>query len=640
MTETMTNAPSVVHGEGLLAAAIATRLDGGVNVPVLVVASDGWDTHNYPEIRARRMPWLPVRTELGRVVIGPVDLPGMPGCVRCADLRRGRARQHPAEHESVLRQHGEMLADRASAWLTNLAADLVAALVAEEVGTLATEPESARTRNAMVYVDLETLSVRVHRFLPEPLCPDCGDLPADSASSAQISFAPQPKLAPDTYRVRAVAEEFDALKSTYVDSETGLIRSLTRGAEGGLMVAAARLGLRDGVVEGGYGRTRNYQTSQLIAVLEGLERYGGGGPGGRRTTVQASYAEIQDKAVDPRTFGVHSPETYRRPEFRYRPFDPDTPYRWVWGYSFARQAPVLVPETLAYYRMNHASPEPPFVYEISNGCALGSCIEEAILYGILEVAERDAFLMTWYARMPVPRIDLDSARDRTIPLIVEAMQAETGYELMAFDTTVEQGIPCVWVMAVNPADDGRPKIVCAAGSHLDPERAAENALSELGPILTDLIHRYGHRRDDAAAMAADSTRVAVMSDHALLYAHPDTFARLDFLTGSTATRAFTELPAPTAFGNPDLRADLTELIDRYLATDLDVIVVDQTTPEHRAGGFTCVKVLVPGAVPMTFGHANRRTANLPRLHTVPQRLGYRSQPAGITDINPHPHPFP
>ncbi|MBP2327942.1 thiazole/oxazole-forming peptide maturase SagD family component [Kibdelosporangium banguiense] len=133
-------------------------------------------------------------------------------------------------------------------------------------------------------------------------------------------------------------------------------------------------------------------------------------------------------------------------------------------------------------------------------------------------------------------------------------------------------------------------------------------------------------------MAADSTRVTVMSDHALLYAHPDTFSRLDFLTGSAKTRAFA---ASAPSGNPDLRADLTKLINRYLETGLDVIVVDQTTLEHRAGGFTCVKVLIPGTVPMTFGHANRRTANLPRLHTVPPRLG--SQPSGI---NPHPHPFP
>ena len=40
------------------------------------------------------------------------------------------------------------------------------------------------------------------------------------------------------------------------------------------------------------------------------------------------------------------------------------------------------------------------VYETSNGCALGGCFEEATAHGLLEVAERDAFLITWYGRMP------------------------------------------------------------------------------------------------------------------------------------------------------------------------------------------------------------------------------------------------
>jgi thiazole/oxazole-forming peptide maturase SagD family component len=86
--------------------------------------------------------------------------------------------------------------------------------------------------------------------------------------------------------------------------------------------------------------------------------------------------------------------------------------QWTWGYSFARQAPILVPQACASYGALHRTPqERPFVYEISNGCALGGCLEEAILYGILEVAERDAFLMTWYGRMPVPCLDLSSAAD-------------------------------------------------------------------------------------------------------------------------------------------------------------------------------------------------------------------------------------
>jgi ribosomal protein S12 methylthiotransferase accessory factor len=53
-----------------------------------------------------------------------------------------------------------------------------------------------------------------------------------------------------------------------------------------------------------------------------------------------------------------------------------------------------------------------------------------------------------------------------------------------------------------------------------------------------------------------------------------------------------------------------------------------------------VKVIVPGALPMTFGHHNRRIHGLPRLSEAPRHLGYRDQALLPHEVNPHPHPFP
>jgi ribosomal protein S12 methylthiotransferase accessory factor len=613
---------------------------------VVIVADDGWDTRRYPDVRKacadQGVPWLPVRAELGRVVIGPVEHPNAPGCVECAELRRRRARPSPEGYDAVWARNGPALQARASSMLTRLAADLVAVLVAEEVGGLVAEPRPTRTRNAMLYVDLRTLQVSVHRFLPDPACPQCGGLPDDDAERARIELRPRPKPTPGTYRVREVADEADALVRTYVDAEVGLVRELKRDSEAGLMIAGAPIRLRDGRTEYGWGRSRSYRRSELTALLEALERYAGFEPGGKRTVVRAAYRQVRDHAVDPRTLGLHSPDSYRQPNFPFRPFDEDQPYRWVWGYSFAREAPILVPENHAYYGVRRAESDPaPFLLETSSGCALGGCLEEAILYGILEVAERDAFLMTWYARMPVPLIDPRAATDRMIPTIIRTLEAETGYRTMIFDTTLEQGIPCFWVMAVAPAEvpEG-PKVVCAAGSHLDPERAIENALSELGPILANLIRRFPAEREPARRMTEDPSLVREMKDHSLLNGDHTVFQRLSFLTESAAVRSIAELPYPAAFQNPDLSADLRQVIGRYLDDGLDVIVVDQTTGELRAGGFSCVKVIIPGTLPMTFGHDFRRVDGLPRLFDVPRLLGHRERRLTPADLNPHPHPFP
>ncbi|MEV6154455.1 TOMM precursor leader peptide-binding protein [Nonomuraea sp. NPDC052129] len=668
-----------VLGEGLLRESIVEALSSGGSfvspfltsgAVAVVVARDRWDLSGYAEVRAAAaeagVPWLPVRAELGRVVLGPLEEDGLPGCVDCGEFRRRLAHLQPDGHETVWREQGATLSALPSAWLTGLAADLAATLVTEEIarlinrGAVATEEvtrpvnreavvtartrnrETARTRSAFVYLDLETLAVEPHPFLPDPLCGTCGTLPPDDRSRANISLRSRPKPAPDVYRLRSMTGEVDTLKARYVDGESGLIRSVLKSTEGGIVVAAAPMGLRQGSTEYGFGRTRNYQGSQVTAMLETLERHGGMEPGGKRTTVSASYAEVRHDAIDPRTLGLYPAERHRISGFPYRPFDEAQVCRWVWGYSFARSAPVLVPETYAYYRArHHDAARPPFVQEVSNGCALGGSLEEAVFHGILEVAERDAFMMTWYARMPVPRIDVTSARDSMIPLITEAIEAESGYQVMLFDTTLEQGIPCVWAMAVDPGDDEkRPKAACSAGAHPVPERAIENALNELGPLLADLIKRYPDHMDEAGRMVDDSSLVKEMEDHRLLYGDHRTYDRLRFLTETPRWRHIDDLPSPARLRNADLRDDLIELVDRYLVTGADVIVVDQTTPEHEVSDLACVKVVIPGTLPVTFGHDYRRVDGLPRLYEVPYRLGYRDRPLEPQDVNPYPHAFP
>src|SRR5262249_42286703 len=149
----------------------------------------------------------------------------------------------------------------------------------------------------------------------------------------------------------------------------------------------------------------------------------------------------------------------------------------------------------------------------------------------------------------------------------------------------------------------------------DTERAVVNALSELGPILVDRVARFPQEADQARRMVTDPTLASTMHDHSALYGAAEAFDRLDFLTTGTDVPSLADLRAHRAgmFGHTDLVDDLNEVLGRYLDSGLDVIVVDQTTAEHRAGGFACVKVLIPGTVPMTFGYHNRRVDGLPRL---------------------------
>ena len=72
----------------------------------------------------------------------------------------------------------------------------------------------------------------------------------------------------------------------------------------------------------------------------------------------------------------------------------------------------------------------------------------------------------------------------------------------------------------------------------------------------------------------------------------------------------------------DLTDDLQDILQVFRGLNLDVIVVDQTTPEIKRNGLYCVKVLIPGMLPMTFGQHLTRITGLERVLRVPMELGY------------------
>ncbi|MEV1119755.1 TOMM precursor leader peptide-binding protein [Actinosynnema sp. NPDC049800] len=584
---------------------------------------------------------LPVRVDGPVVLIGPAAVPPAPGCPTCAEHRRDGNRADRLGRAALRAEFGDDPVDARSPLVTAVSAHAVAEVVADELRHLDRADGQARTRGALLRFSLLTCLFTRHAVLPDPLCPDCADLPDDTRSAAWIHRRPLPEADTGKFRTRALTGRWDELVKSYVDSETGLIGSLAAGSPYGIPTATARLGppRPGGGERHGYGRSGDFRTARLTAVTEALERYGSLRPLGRRTSVHAPYAEVADRAIDPRELGLYPDDWYDRPGFPFARFDPARPLAWVWGYSFRRAEPVLVPESYAYYGSRTAEQDTRLVYECSNGCALGGCLEEAVFHGLLEIAERDAFLITWYARLPAPRLDLDAARDRRIPVLAEFVRRRRGYDVSAYSITLEQRVPAVLVLAVDARD--RPEVPlhgCSAAAHPDPERALHAALTDAAAGIGTRLGRFD--ADGAAKMVADPDEVREMRDHALLYGHRDTAGRWGFLDDRSAVPP-ADLAARTAWPrHHDLGDDLAELVRRYLDTGLDVVAVDTTTSEQRAGGFACAKVVVPGTLPMTFGHRYRRTHGLPRLSTVPRLLGHRSTDLAAEEVNPHPHPFP
>lgn len=654
-------------GSGLLYQAVAQQLSqqqqpflsltfeelvqSGGEYSLLVAIDDDWQAERHKQLNhyslTNHIPWLRVGIEFGQGIIGPCTWPWESGCSTCAEKRRTTTIEDNDDYAALqkYRDHDGNMPE--CSWLTVFLIDILACLVVEEITRFLHQRERSRTHNAFIVLQGKNLQTTIHPFLPDPLCPDCSHLPVDRAEDAILSLQAQQKLAPFTYRVRLLTADLEKLHKLYVDNQAGMIYQVARDQGKFYANVGATIGLYRGEAkELGFGRALSYGASQGAAIAEAMERYAGIQPTGKQTTVRACFNQLDDLALDPTTLGLHTPEQYALPDYPCVPYTHELVCNWVWGYSFLHQQPILVPEHYAYYGIQKSS-EPPFVHEVSNGCAVGSCLEEAMLYGILELAERDAFLMTWYARLSAPRIDPRSATDPTSALLLERIEHLTGYSVFAFNITMTQRVPCFWVMAVDEQQrPGYPRTLCAGGSHIHPEKALANAICELAPMIDVRRKSYLQERTQALKMLADSFAVKQMADHALLYTSPEAFDRLSFLFLTEQLHTFKQAFGDFYTRDPslDLHADLEDLMARYLHSGLDIIVVDQTTPEQRRGEFRCVKVIIPGLLPMTFGHAMRRITGFERLYHPYASSNLmptcRQQSLADADMNPYPHPFP
>lgn len=629
-------------GSGMLHDAVLALLDGTCPVQrlagpeampprelVVALHDDGRLPRDLAIQRAARAAGaylLHVRLDGPLGLIGPTVLPDTPGCLACAETRRRAVARLPATDPRPSRpgRPGAEHAPPFVAAMAEIAADIV------------------RTRRVLgwqVFVlQAADLSGQWHSFQPVPSCRHCGGIPDDGPEGAWSERRNIPQIAPGSFRERPLPRSHE-LRGHLLDWRYGVVPHVFR-VQGNTPMAmcGAQFTMRDAPRDAGWGRASSYARAETVAFFEALERYASLEPRGRRLVVRGTLAALRDDALDPRRLGMPDPALAARQPGHRKAFSDDLEVSWVWGYSFAQARPILVPAQCVYYGRG-LSESNRFVHESSNGAASGASLQEATLYGILEIMERDAFLMAWYGQLPLREIVADGAHNREIGFLIDKAEAH-GYRVHLFDMTMDLGVTAVWGLAVSP-DDDRPKSFSAAAAHPDPEQAVLGALREVVPDALLYQRKDEHTDQALREMLRDAGKVRSLDDHVALYTLPEAFERLSFLfSGDRARLAEVAPDWRERWARPTIDGSLAMLLAHLAGQGLDVIAVDLTAPEQRELGLRSVKVLIPGTLPMTFGALQRRTWGLPRLLEVPARLGRWSRPRTYDELDFHPHPFP
>lgn len=212
--------------------------------------------------------------------------------------------------------------------------------------------------------------------------------------------------------------------------------------------------------------------AKVSAVMEALERAVAGAPAVEPVHATARDLLAQGRKVETLNclIGAHGSD-----------LGPDDRTEWAVGRDLLTQSEICVPlEAALLDRTRHSR-----FWMSSDGLASGNTLEEAILHGLLERIERDAYVL-WQVESPASRlarcVDPRGFDDPVLTGLVDGIEA-AGFVLKLFDITSDIGIPCFAAVLGPPHADGGGafrfvEVTGGSGAHPSPVRAALRAITE------------------------------------------------------------------------------------------------------------------------------------------------------------------
>ena len=595
------------------------------------------------EVNRRRLesgkPWMLVRPRGMQPLFGPVFYADREGpCWACLGYR---LRAHQEVHNFLRNLGGEEAAFKPFAEEPAVV-DALYGLIAAEILKWIVLGAAAPIHEHALTINTGRFESSRHRVLRRPQCPECGDemLYRPDRPPVPLKLEASPKAVSNSGGSRTVAPEVTLAKYRHLVSPvSGVVTWLERTTDetdSWLHVywAGSNLGMRSRKLSSlrrslrsksaGKGSTR--EQSEVSALCEAVERYSGA-LHGEEIRVRKRFSDFADSeaAIHPNEVQLFSESQLDNAagiNAKGHPYnvvpprlDPDAKIDWSPVWSLSRQAHRYLPTSMLYSMAPEQRGEFDLIAD-SNGCAAGNTREEAILQGFFELAERDAFAIWWYNRLPAQEVDLSSFNDEYLASAAE-YYARYERDLWVLDVSSDIGIPAFVALSRRP-DAETEDIIYGAGAHADPKIAAQRAICELNQCLT-WLPRPGNSpgKADGKPMIDDPL--------ALWWWKTARLADCPWLAPSGAPmRKAQDYPM---IESADARDDVEYCRGLVEAKGMELLALDQTRPDI---GMPVVRVIVPG-----MRHFWERLAP-GRLYDVPVDMGLRESPLAETELNPTP----
>ena len=240
-------------------------------------------------------------------------------------------------------------------------------------------------------------------------------------------------------------------------------------------------------VYGGKGISKDH--AKASAMMEGFERYSAERQDSDEITI-SSVNEISAKGdyIDPKSLNL--PKEFEKKDIS------DISLEWSIAHDLITDKDYYIPTNAIYHPYTHDNNVESLFKSNTNGLASGNILEEAILHGIFEVIERDAWSIFELTHKNYSQIDLDTIESETINETIEKFTSN-GINIKLMDFTADIDVPTIAASADDTVTRDAGLLTLGIGTHLDPEVAILRALTEVAQSRATQIN--GAREDTVRA---------------------------------------------------------------------------------------------------------------------------------------------
>ena len=259
--------------------------------------------------------------------------------------------------------------------------------------------------------------------------------------------------------------------------------------------SAIRPTSQDGAISIYGGKGISSEHAKASAMMEGFERYSAEKQD--ENLVTGTVSEISSKGNTIDVDSLNLPKDFKKENIELFNLEWNICHDLISGDDY------YVPSNAIYhpYVLEDNSCQSLFKSN-TNGLASGNSLEEAILHGMFEVIERDAWSIFELTHKNYKQIDLDSIESETVNDAISKF-SENDIKIKLMDFTADVNIPTIAASADDTLLKDAGLLTLGIGTHLDPEVAVLRALTEVAQSRATQIH--GARED---TVRADFARTA------------------------------------------------------------------------------------------------------------------------------------